>query len=85
MTMLHVDLCWDENGRNVLLTHGARRSGRVWPFELFDLGSARIEVDALSPDVVAQLDAFGSAVMPATDEPAVVRRLVPAAPMRLRV
>lgn len=82
--MLHVDLCWDENGRNVLLTHGASRCGRVWPFELFDLGSARIEVDALSADVVAQLDAFGSAVMPATDEAAVVQRLVPAGLTRLQ-
>ena len=74
--MLHIGLFWDENGRNVVLSREAGTS-RVWPVRLYALGSAQVEETALSPDLVDQLETFGSAELPAVDEAAIVSRLKP--------
>lgn len=74
--MVHIDLCWDENGRNVVLKHGCASRSANWPFALFRLGSAEVDARVLSPDLRSQLELFGSAPLASTDERAIVSRLV---------
>jgi len=80
--MLHIDLCWDEYGRGVVLRHGDRGGRQHWPTHLYALGSAHVSKGALSGELVDQLDMFGSAELRATDESVIVQRLVAARPSR---
>ncbi|WP_133478949.1 hypothetical protein [Cognatilysobacter segetis] len=74
--MLHLDLCWDEHGRGIVLRHGDRQGRRGWPMRLFALGSARVDAGSLSGELMDELEMFGSAVLRAVDETTIVRRLV---------
>jgi len=74
--MLGINLCWDENGRNVVIRRDARPCD-VWPVDVFPLGSADVEEASLSAALVDQLDMFGSAELSAADEGTIVRRLSP--------
>ncbi len=73
--MVHVDLCWDEYGRNVLVCLDCDVAPEPWPVRLYPLGSATIEKAALTDGLVDQLDTFGTAELPAVDERVVVQRL----------
>ncbi len=74
--MLGINLCWDENGRNVVIRRDARPRD-VWPVGVFPLGFAEVEKAMLSAELVDQLDMFGSAELSAADEGTIVRRLSP--------
>lgn len=74
--MFNLDLCWDENGRNVVIRQGCPSSAAEWPFTLFHLGTAKVEARALSRELRAQLELFGSAPLDAANERAIVSRLV---------
>ncbi|HZX81121.1 MAG TPA: hypothetical protein VFE72_09240 [Lysobacter sp.] len=74
--MLRINLCWDENGRNVVIRRDARPR-EVWPIGVFPLGSAELDKGLLSADLVGQLAMFGSAELSAVDEGTIVPRLSP--------